>query len=248
MTGVAERVLYVGQSGNLRQRLATYKNCNLNQLPRRIVRLIHQVERISWEVCPTALQARLRENQLLRLHRPKFNRVNVYPRSYGFIGLKCDGDHLTLWLTRDGYPQENLFGAFKGGYIQAYAALVRLLWAALHKPTTLEGFPCGLLAERPPRSHAFALAKQQRPEFLHERLTSFFSGESLELVEWFSEQLPRTDALSAFQRNLHESDLQCLTDFFSVGPRRNRRVREIYLLNDGIVPQEKLDDFILATT
>src|SRR5690349_14894944 len=72
-----ERILYIGQSKNLRTRLAYYKNANPDRMPRRLVRLVHQVEQISWECCVSAEAARQRELELLRLHRPKFNRADV---------------------------------------------------------------------------------------------------------------------------------------------------------------------------
>ena len=47
MTGKGERVLYIGQSRNLRARLGTYKNARLDRASRKTVRLVHEVERIS---------------------------------------------------------------------------------------------------------------------------------------------------------------------------------------------------------
>jgi excinuclease UvrABC nuclease subunit len=46
MTGYSGRVLYVGQSGNLRARLARYKNTRPDRAPRKVIRLIHAVESI----------------------------------------------------------------------------------------------------------------------------------------------------------------------------------------------------------
>src|SRR5436305_1880225 len=73
MTSSTGEILYVGQSKNLRARLGTYRNANPEHLPRRIVRLVHLVASITWEKCENAPLARVRENELLRLHRPRFN-------------------------------------------------------------------------------------------------------------------------------------------------------------------------------
>src|SRR3954464_3848013 len=67
MTGPNERVLYIGQSGNLRARLASYKNARPDRSPRKVVRLVRQVKSIVWERCENTEAARLRENELLRL-------------------------------------------------------------------------------------------------------------------------------------------------------------------------------------
>src|SRR5947208_1528018 len=79
MSGEAGRVLYVGQSKNLRVRLGTYRNANPCHISRKTIRLVHAVRKIDWEECPTPALACVRENQLLRAHRPKFNSMNTYP-------------------------------------------------------------------------------------------------------------------------------------------------------------------------
>src|SRR5689334_22864376 len=70
MTRQDERVLYVGQSKNLHQRLNSYKNVRAGKQPRKVVRLAHETEKITWERCGNSEEARLRENELLRLFRP----------------------------------------------------------------------------------------------------------------------------------------------------------------------------------
>src|ERR1044071_2838794 len=95
MTGQAGEILYVGQSGNLHTRLNCYKNGNPDSLPRRIVWLVNLCGSIRWEEGASRELARVRENELLRLHRPKFNRVNTYPQAYGFIGVIARDEELT---------------------------------------------------------------------------------------------------------------------------------------------------------
>ena len=73
MCGAAEGVLYVGKARNLRKRLANYRVANPERLPRRIIRLLHQVRRIEWDECPTEVAARNREELLICVLAPKFN-------------------------------------------------------------------------------------------------------------------------------------------------------------------------------
>ena len=54
MTGRDGLVLYVGQSRNLRQRLASYKNAQPDRAPRKVIRLVRAVESITWETCESA--------------------------------------------------------------------------------------------------------------------------------------------------------------------------------------------------
>jgi hypothetical protein len=42
-------------------------------MPRRIIRLLHQVRRIEWDECPTEEAARYREELLICVLAPKFN-------------------------------------------------------------------------------------------------------------------------------------------------------------------------------
>jgi excinuclease UvrABC nuclease subunit len=73
MCGESEGVLYVGKARNLRKRLGSYRVANPERLPRRIVRLLHQVRRIEWDECPTEEAARHREELLICVLAPKFN-------------------------------------------------------------------------------------------------------------------------------------------------------------------------------
>jgi len=242
MTGRMDRVLYVGQSGNLRQRLATYKNCNPHQLPRRIIRLINQVEKISWETCQTSRHARLRENELLRLYRPSFNVMNVYPKAYAFIGVKVRQRTLMLWLTRENAPAADLYGAFKGFSRYAFMALGRSLWAAQNQPISIHDFPCGMFAEKPPRQWTVDLTAEETAAKLGLLVGEFLEGTSLQIVDWFRQCLP--NAIHPFQQQLHESDLAALSEFFRVGPQRNHRLRQENGLEGHLILQDSLDDFI----
>jgi excinuclease UvrABC nuclease subunit len=73
MCGASEGVLYVGKARNLRKRLGSYRVANPERMPRRIIRLLHQVRRIEWDECPTEEAARQREELLICVLAPKFN-------------------------------------------------------------------------------------------------------------------------------------------------------------------------------
>lgn len=73
LCGESEGVLYVGKARNLRQRLNHYRVANPERLPRRIIRLLHQVRRIEWDECASEQAASEREEQLICVLAPKFN-------------------------------------------------------------------------------------------------------------------------------------------------------------------------------
>ena len=82
MCGPSEGVLYVGKARNLRRRLCSYRVANPERLPRRIIRLLHQVTRIEFDACPTEDLAWYREEMLIAVLGPKFNRAGkVWPVS-----------------------------------------------------------------------------------------------------------------------------------------------------------------------
>jgi len=85
MCGPAEGVLYVGKARDLRKRLASYRVANPDRMPRRIIRLLTQVTRIEWDECPDESAASCREELLITVLQPKFNRVGkVWPRASGY--------------------------------------------------------------------------------------------------------------------------------------------------------------------
>lgn len=77
MCGEREGVLYVGKARNLRKRLSSYRVANPERFPRRLIRLLHQVRRIELDVCPTEDAARHREELLICVLQPRFDRAGV---------------------------------------------------------------------------------------------------------------------------------------------------------------------------
>ena len=244
------RVLYVGQSTNLRTRLGTYRRANPDHTPRRVLRLIHAACHISWEQCEDAACAQLRENELLRIHRPRFNRMNVYPRAYGFIGFELSGDQLTLFRATEADPASELFGAFKGAAVSAFGSLLRLLWSAIHRPRSPFDLPRLLINAKPPARFTIQLLQSRtawQSADLPQSLHSYFDGKSSELVPLLAASIGDIGQLSLFHQNLINSDLETLTSFFETGPARNRRLKREYALHDRIIPQEELDDWIVLS-
>ena len=167
MTGIGDRVLYIGQSSNLRARLASYKNARLDRAPRKVVRLVHQVDKIVWERCDSPRAAQLRESELLLLHRPRFNRMGTFPRTEWLLEFRADASGLELnrrkasevkgsWLSRTDGPAdplsadcENIYGPFIHG-MALHSALARSLWVICGGVALVAAFPAGLMNWRVP--------------------------------------------------------------------------------------------------
>jgi excinuclease UvrABC nuclease subunit len=81
MCGPEAGVLYVGRARNLRRRLASYRVANPERMPRRMIRLLHSVTRIEYDECASEDAARAREELLICVLCPRFNRAGrVWPR------------------------------------------------------------------------------------------------------------------------------------------------------------------------
>src|SRR3569623_2049036 len=143
--GANDRALYVGQSANLKSRLQYYKNAQPEREPRRIIRLVHQAREIRIHPCASAEEARLREIDFIREHRPKYNRALTQSRIYTYFRVSASNGSVQLRMSMD-YPQSNAeswTGAFRSHGLcrRAFRAVGRTLWAQNHVPESVYGFP-----------------------------------------------------------------------------------------------------------
>lgn len=269
MRDEGDRLIYVGKAKNLRQRLNSYRYPALAS--RKTVRLVHAVRRIDWEICPSPEEAELRENELLRTHRPRFNYVGTWPHANCFVVLAEGGEGLRLSLTRrapveapsglppagawlelrqshspaddvGGRPEGRWFGAFKPGAAFAFGALLRLLWQTAHRPPELNALPRRLVLEKPPARFDF-----NAPATIEwfEPLCAFLAGNSTQLIESLAARAPAFETV--FERQAQQADLELLKQFFLIGPRRNRELVERTRRGAGLILQDELDDLrILA--
>lgn len=143
MYGAGDTLLYVGKARNLRHRLASYRVANPDRLPRRLLRLLYRVERISCETCCDEQAALLRESELLLSLRPPFNRAGVWPKPVLFLAWRVDSDALELAVTTEPEPTWQRAGPSGAQMSRIHRALVRLLWCQLHPERGLAGMPAG---------------------------------------------------------------------------------------------------------
>ncbi len=243
------KILYVGQSQNLRERVSSYRHVHPDRSSRKLVRLVHSVERIEWEICPTHEEARVRENHLLREHRPRFNTINVWPRGHWFAGMRLENEQIEFSFTRE-WPQEDdgFYGAFKSSGLPGFASLLRLLWAMSHPCSAESDYPRLLINERPPKQ--FVLDLPTRLHFSKDELvgllTFFFRGESLALLEWLRGKLPDEKNISLFHQKLLCADLERVENFFQFGPSRNAQLCRAHGLTERLIRQEALNDLLVS--
>jgi predicted GIY-YIG superfamily endonuclease len=243
--GARDKVLYVGQSRNLRQRLAYYKNAQPERVPRKIIRLVHKTETIAYELCATPELAYLRENELIQLHRPTFNVVNARSITYSYFLLDdTEADNLHLSLAFQPIAEKGkLYGAFKNRGLcrKVLFALGRWLWMLSSPVLNVFNFPLYLNHSRANELH---LPVRSAPE-IPKMIDCYFSGTSSELLSYFHGKL-----LQIEERHLKtylEHDFLILTQFFELNAARNQALRKEFLLPD-IIQKEDLDQFRLRSS
>lgn len=261
MRGEADAILYVGKAKDLRARLLSYRRARPEQVSRKVIRMIRLVRRIDWEPCESEEAALLRENQLLRLHRPPFNVVNVHPESYYLIGFRRAGRSFRFRLTtqQEGpEPGERLFGAFKGrpSVRDGYSALLRLLWACHHPmESDLLAFPPPLARRRPPDRYEIefpeALGRRELVAWTA-RIRRFLEGGgggsgARGLLVPLTENLLNNETIPPFLFRGVQEDLEALERFHELGPLRNRRLKRFHRLPvREPIAQERLDDLFVT--
>ena len=203
MRGESDRVLYIGQSKNLRTRLAFYKNANPDRIPRRLTRLVHQVETITLERCATAAAARARELELLRIHQPRFNRADTGPRFFHYVEWKAERERVMINVHLEPpmrpVEEEHWRGPIRGRVLpcEALAALHRLTLCALRKIRR-----CSELPIVPKRLTSITV--DDAPAMLG----TFLEGQSADFVSALLESQSPEAELPL--RQLHECDAEIL--------------------------------------
>lgn len=226
-----EQLIYVGKAKCLRDRLGSYRYVHPDRDSRKTWRLVNAVRRIEWQICATHQAAVLLENQLLREHRPRFNRANVWPWSAVYIGLQIDGDVLHFKVSRELDDDYEWFGAFKAFAIYSFSALQRTLRYVAepaNAPLGWFAWDCGR-AFHIPRSTVSLPALR---DFLQGHCDRF-----LREVETARASDCHSDAA---QQNLILNDLILLDEFFQRGARRNRQINS----EAALVTPEELTDWL----
>jgi len=231
----AGRLIYIGKAKNLHQRLGSYRHAHPERDSRKTWRLVNAVHAIEWRICESHEAAVLLENRLLREHRPRFNRANVWPWSAVYIGLRAEGDRLHLRLDRELDEQHRWFGAYQAFAIRSFAALRRLLHQRYGDPAApLQWFARDTVRRFSVPSHR--LDVRQLEQFLEGRSSAFLSG--------FEEQADRLGQAPLASQNLILNDLILLEEFYERGARRRRMILDAAPESPDRVSPEQLVDWL----
>jgi predicted GIY-YIG superfamily endonuclease len=143
MRDAADAVLYVGKAKNLRHRLRSYRVANPDRLPRRHLRMLRAITRIELQTSRDEHSALVRETELLRALKPKFNRVGTWTAPPRFLLWRTRGENLEITIGEEPKTDWAAFAATARVARLLRTALVRLLWCAIYPAMGVAAMPSG---------------------------------------------------------------------------------------------------------
>lgn len=109
------RVIYVGKAKNLRNRLNSYFQSNLQE---KTYRMVHTAVKVDWTIVKSEIEALQLEFTWIKKENPKFNVQFRDDKSYPYLGISLSEDFPRLFITRNEHKKG--FRYF-GPYAHAWA-------------------------------------------------------------------------------------------------------------------------------
>ena len=206
-TGEADKLLYIGQSANLRARLGSYRHVTIERHPRRTRRMVAGIRRIEWELCDSATHAIERERELLLERRPPFNRAGVWIGPPWWLASEIGSG--VLRFTRQSQPQQ--VGPLPPSFRHLFGTLLRNVHRVLSPDLPLHAYPHGLTRPAVPLCLTLPTPDPQRAWQL---IAGFAAGDVAPLFSLL-EELPASTspAMSEFWKEELER-LECYNPKF----------------------------------
>jgi len=83
-----KKLLYIGKATSLRDRISSYGNTDIDQSRGpKIVEMVSQITKITWETYDSVLEALLAESRLIKKHQPPYNTRDKDNKSYYMIAI-----------------------------------------------------------------------------------------------------------------------------------------------------------------
>ncbi|MEL7832933.1 nucleotide excision repair endonuclease [Fodinibius sp. Rm-B-1B1-1] len=248
MFGRQKQLLYVGKAKNIRNRLFTYRRAKMETTSRKMIRLIRMTHGIDIEICETEKEALLLENKLIRTHRPEFNHAKKQPDTYYFIGINRKKEVLQFSLQMHHPKSDFIYGAFKGHRLvrKAMGSILRLLYMLENNIESVFELPLQLTKKLTPME--YELQFKQKDTVITDLwpcLHNFLLGIDMSFIEQLTRYVTDRDLLNSFVGSMILDDLDSLKWFFERCSSRNYQISDQLGLGTPLIPQEKLDDYII---
>ena len=108
------KIIYVGKSKKLKNRVSQYFNETDFHSPKTDM-MTSQIADFEYILCNTEIEALSLENNLIKLHKPKYNIKLKDDKSYPYIAVNLNDDYPRYFMTRDRTKKElTYFGPYSG--------------------------------------------------------------------------------------------------------------------------------------
>ena len=248
MYGSQGQLLYVGKAKNLRNRLFTYRRAKMETTRRKIVRLIRMTYQIEVETTVNEKEALLLENKLIRKHRPEFNHAKKQPETYYFAGIERQKNAVQFSLQMHQPETEFIYGAFKGHRVirKSLGGLIRMLYMLEHEVSNAFDLPSVLTRKLTPLKYKLQVdAGSPLVESLWPAMQAYFKGQNMDLLEQIMQKCEERDLLQTFAGSMILDDMEAMKWFYERCSHRNYQIRKQLDLDNHIIPQKKLDDYLI---
>ena len=94
---VKDRVIYVGKAKNLKNRLNSYFQSNLQA---KTYKMVHTAVRVDWTIVKSEIEALQLEFNWIKQESPKFNIQFRDDKSYPYLGISIEDEFPRLFITR----------------------------------------------------------------------------------------------------------------------------------------------------
>jgi len=210
MRDARDNIVYVGKARNLRQRLRNYRVANPERMPRRHLRMLREVSRIEFDLCPNERDALKREARLIRELKPRYNRAGVWPGRTQFLTWRFVGSAAEFAVQEIPAAGWERFGPLGAYASRLRSSLVRLLWLAMNPDAGFHRLPYGWSAERLKDVARIECVGQM--EQVRTAVDNTFWGEPEVFTNWLTASLNQNR--SAFECAAILADVEELQEFF----------------------------------
>ncbi len=145
MRNAEGRVIYVGKSRKLKNRVSQYFQKNVKGI--KTARMVSNVADFDYFLCDTEIEALALENTLIKQHTPRYNIRLKDAKSYPYIKITAESyPQLRFTRTRSA-DKARYFGPYSGASVAG--SVLRTLQKTLRLPTCNRHFPQDIGKERP---------------------------------------------------------------------------------------------------
>lgn len=241
-------LLYVGKAKNLRNRLFTYRRAKMGTTSRKTIRLVRMTHKIDIEICDSEKKALLLENELIRKHQPEFNRAKKKPETYYFIGINKEEQYVGFSLQMHQPQTDYVFGAFKGHRLvrKSMGGIIRMLYILEHDVSSAFDLPGVLTQKLTPMQYDLSMdGDGEVINSIWENLLGFLRGQNTLFINQVIELCKDRGLLESFAGSMILDDLDSLKWFYKRCSSRNYQISQQLALDSSLIPQEKLDDYLI---